>query len=197
MAMAQRVDAEMRQRLRRAGLPTDPDRFVTRVFAALEGVRAQTVGNAVSQLSEADVAELRAIGLDPDAAKGAYAIAAGQTAEKMAAIFADALTVEEAAASLKVTPGRVRQMLNDGSLYGMKVEAGWLIPAFEFANGELVRNIRTVNTALRPGLHPVAVFNWFTLPDQGLRIENVPVSPREWLLSGGDPERVARSAAEL
>ena len=48
-------------------------------------------------------------------------------------------------------------------------------------------------------LHPVAVLNWFMVPNPDLYLyeEAGPVSPRYWLLSGGDPEVLAHLAEEL
>jgi hypothetical protein len=48
-------------------------------------------------------------------------------------------------------------------------------------------------------LHPVAVLNWFMLPNSDLFLdeEASPVSPRQWLLSGGDPEVLVHLAEEL
>jgi hypothetical protein len=48
-------------------------------------------------------------------------------------------------------------------------------------------------------VHPVAVLNWFVLPNSDLYLDEEagPVSPRHWLLSGGDPEVPAQLAADL
>lgn len=45
---------------------------------------------------------------------------------------------------------------------------------------------------------PLAVARWFTLPHPDLvDNEGRPISPRAWLLGGGDPQAVAALADEL
>jgi hypothetical protein len=46
-------------------------------------------------------------------------------------------------------------------------------------------------------MHPLAVAHWFTSPDPELTLDGVALSPRDWLLSGGDPEVVGAIAAAL
>jgi hypothetical protein len=50
------------------------------------------------------------------------------------------------------------------------------------------------------GIHPVAVYTWFTSPDPDLTIdanEEITLSPRDWLRSGRDPQMVADLAGAL
>ena len=54
--------------------------------------------------------------------------------------------------------------------------------------------------ALRPGAHPVAIQNFFASPNPDLYLdegEERPLSPRDWLLSGGGPEVLVPLAEEL
>jgi hypothetical protein len=46
-------------------------------------------------------------------------------------------------------------------------------------------------------MHPLAVARWFATPDPDLSVDDVALSPRDWLLAGGDPEAVAKIAAAL
>jgi hypothetical protein len=46
-------------------------------------------------------------------------------------------------------------------------------------------------------LHPIAVQNWFTSPNMDLLIRDEQVSPRQWLLSGRNPDDVARIAIDV
>jgi hypothetical protein len=55
---------------------------------------------------------------------------------------------------------------------------------FQFDGEAEVPNIGVVFPRLNPDLHPVAVANWFTLPNPDLVLGGEPVSPRDWLRSG-------------
>ncbi len=70
-------------------------------------------------------------------------------------------------------------------------------PDFQFERTGEVPNIGAVLARLDAELHPVAVATWFTLPNPDLVIEGEPVSPRDWLRSGGAGRPVATLAAAL
>lgn len=121
-------------------------------------------------------------------------------AAKYAALLATARPVAEAARLLDVGPSRVRQRLGARTLYGLKTPRGWRLPAFQFDLDQpdrLVPGIGAVLAALPPDLHPVGAYNWLTLPDPDLAWGDAPVSPLDWLRSGGDPAAVAALAADL
>jgi hypothetical protein len=98
-----------------------------------------------------------------------------------------------------VGESRVRQRLGEGTLYGVKAGRENRLPAFQFEGGNEVPGIAEVLTRVDRSVHPVAVLNWFVLPNSDLYLDEEagPVSPRHWLLSGGDPEVPAQLAADL
>jgi excisionase family DNA binding protein len=123
-----------------------------------------------------------------------------RTAAKYVALLASALTTKEAAGVLGVGESRVRQRLGEGTLYGVKAGRENRLPAFQFEGGNEVPGIAEVLTRMDRSLHPVAVLNWFMVPNPDLYLDEEearPVSPRYWLLSGGDPEVLAHLAQEL
>jgi hypothetical protein len=197
----QQADEEhIQEALAEYGLPAESGRFLGMVREALRSVVTQPpITHAASQLTAAEARELSGIGLDADASREAYASVAEGTAARMTAILADARSVAATADLLGVTPARVRQLLNEPqpALFGIKAGGAWLVPNFQFVDGRAVPNMRTVLAALPPGLHAVEFFNWFTRPDPALRLHDEPVSPRSWLSSGGDADRVAAEAAQL
>lgn len=195
---ARSTDRLIREALVGYGLPGEPRSFVELVVEALRHVMSTpVVEDAAGQLTSADAKELRAIGLDPEAARGAAGPAAARSAATMTALLAGSLTVDETAERLHVTPGRVRQMLADRSLIGIRAGTGWRIPAYQLDGDRPVRNLRPVLQATPASLHPIALLRWLTSPDPALAIEDRAVSPREWLAAGGDPAPVAALAAEL
>lgn len=126
--------------------------------------------------------------------------ALGLTASRYALMLAGGLGTGEAAGRLGVSDGRVRQRLAERSLYGIKTGRGYRLPAFQFARDGEVPRVGEVLRALPPGLHPVAVENWFTGPNPDLYLdeeEERPISPWEWLMAGGSPEAVVPLAGAL
>ncbi len=120
-----------------------------------------------------------------------------RTIARYAALLAGSRTVGEVAALLGVDESRVRQRLAARTLYGIKRGRDWLLPDFQFERAGEVPNIGVVLPRLSSELHPVAVATWFTLPNPDLVIEGEPVSPRDWLRSGGAARSVATLAAAL
>ncbi len=123
-----------------------------------------------------------------------------RTAAKYVALLASALTTKEAAEVLEVGESRVRQRLRERTLYSVKAGRENRLPAFQFEGGKEVPGIAQVLKHVDRSLHPVAVLNWFMLPNPDLFLDEEgtgSVSPRHWLLSGGDPEILARLAEEL
>jgi excisionase family DNA binding protein len=122
-----------------------------------------------------------------------------QTAADYAALLATALSVPELARRLGVDQSRVRQRIARHTLIAVKDGAAWRLPLFQLDDmgQQLVPGLATVAPRLA-GVHPVAVARWFTLPHPDLADdEDRPISPRTWLLGGGDPTEVAALADEL
>ena len=155
------------------------------------------VADPTSELTETELTELRAAGLRTVVPADAYTKAVARTAARMAAILADAGTVEETAKAMGVSTARVRQLLGERALFGVRTADGWLVPRFQLLGDAPLPGLRAVVGALPPGIHPVAFHTWFTSPTGALRLDDAPVSPRDWLASGGPTDMVAAQAAAL
>lgn len=141
----------------------------------------------------ASVAELR---LGPTM----LAIARRGSEEKYRSLVKQSLTVEQAARRLRLSSGRIRQLLLAGHLYGFKRDGDWRIPSFQFQANELVPGIGKVMAKLPRDLSLVAIYNWFTTSNPDLRTETEEdegFTPLEWLRSGHAPEAAASLAAGL
>src|SRR5439155_6097676 len=96
-----------------------------------------------------------------------------------------------AATRLGFAASTLRHRLAAPSVYAVRVNGAWKLPVFQFTD-----NLDAIIPGfgeLAPGLvdlHPIAVFNWFTSPHVDLEVADRRVSPREWLLSGGNPQRL-------
>jgi hypothetical protein len=190
--------------LERAGIRVTVEELEAVVNAAIEGAippysrvdaRQALTGAELTFLADAGVgsaefAPLEA-GVESPKLRGAA---------KNAALLASALSVQEAARRLGVDASRVRQRLAQRTLYGVRVDGAWRLPLFQFTDdlSAVVPGLGVIAPALAD-LHPVSVANWLTLPhvDLVLGEDEMRVSPRDWLLSGGDPQELLPLAQEL
>jgi excisionase family DNA binding protein len=188
---------------RRAGLRLSLAHFEQLVMEAVHQVLPEAPApDSRTELSEAEVAFLQQAGVDlanfaprdlgPDSPLA-------RTAAEYAAILAASLTVPELASRLGVDQSSVRQRLAAHRLYGIKLGKGWRIPLFELDDSgkALVPGLHLIAPHWE-GAHPVEVAEWFTQPHVDLRGANdEPISPRAWLLAGGNPRTVAALATEF
>jgi hypothetical protein len=126
-----------------------------------------------------------------------------QTATEFAALLKKSLTTAAAAERLGVDPSRIRQRLTaqPPTLYGIRLESGWVVPEFQFDGSKLIPGMADVASRLDPELHPVSVFRWFTTPNPDLALEqgeeSRTLSPREWLCLGLPVQAVLDLASEI
>jgi hypothetical protein len=102
------------------------------------------------------------------------------------ALLDTSLTTAQAAKYLKVDPSRIRQRLRERSLYGIEYDGEKRLPRFQFERHKVVPGLAQVLAELPVQLSPLDVAEWFLSPNPDLELDDgsVPVSPREWLLSG-------------
>lgn len=124
-----------------------------------------------------------------------WAMARQVSADKYEALVEDSLTVEETAARLRVTSGRVRQLLGGSRLFGFKAGADWRIPSFQLLKrGGLVPGIDKVVMRLPKNVGLLPFYNWLTTPNPDLRTgdaEEEALSPLDWLRMGESPDEAA------
>jgi hypothetical protein len=185
--------------LREVGLSLSPDDLDQRVATAIRQLAgARPTGEPRAEFSLDEQAALRAGGFDLGPRRSDEEDVGLRAAERYAAILATALTVPQAARRLGVDGSRIRQQLLARQLYGIRQARGWLLPLFQFGEHGLVPGINRVLPRLDPHLHPLSVVGWFTTPKPDLfrpgDPDEIPISPRDWLLSGGDPTIAAELA---
>lgn len=155
-----------------------------------------------SDLTPHEVAALEAGGFELDPVDLGKADPLARTAAEYAALLSTSFSVKEAAQKLGVDPSRIRQRLTSTppTLYGIRLDTGWAIPEFQFADEALLPGLAEVVSRLDEELHPVAVLRWFTTPHPDLLrpgSEDDPLSPRDALRSGFPPAEVAALVADL
>jgi hypothetical protein len=181
------------------------ERGFERSFEEIEGEARELAARAIlamprgrlgaepsREFSPGEVAALRRGGVDLSPPKPEEPDPLARSVARYAAMLATSYTTYEVARMLGKTEGRIRQRVAGKTLYGLQTAGrGHRLPAFQFEGGGEVPNIGKVIRVLPEDLHPVEVLNWFTLPNPDLYLdeeEEHPVSPKEWLLSGGGPE---------
>jgi len=117
-------------------------------------------------------------------------------------MLASGLSVHEAADTLGVTDSRIRQLLGQRRLYGVRPRSrAWVVPRWQFCDGRVLPGIETVNRVLPEDCHPLAVSGFLHTPQPELMVsggdDGPPLSPLGWLGQGGAPEPVVALARML
>lgn len=166
-----------------------------RVLGAMEPMVHDRSSSGVT-VAEQNV--LRDGGLRFERTPGRDLVAEG--AVRFAALVECSLTADEAGRRLKVTPGRVHQLISEGSLYSFRLENKRLLPGFQLRQRGLIPNIGQVNRLLPQSMHPLGILSWYETPDPDLAVgdeSDTLLSPLEWLVTGRDVERVKTLARSL
>jgi len=179
-------------------LDTAPEALNKALRVVLDSMEPLVYGDARRGMTTAEQAVLEDIGFTLERRAGPDPLA--NTAVKYAAIVKRSLSSKEVSDKLGLAPSRVRQMISERSLYSFLIGRNRYIPDFQFDGDELIPNIARVNRALPPGKHPVAVYNWYHLPNVDLFLDDdidQTVNPLEWLKGGHDVESVVFLAENL
>jgi hypothetical protein len=183
--------------LRRAGITASTD-DLERLFseAILHWVPPYSPPDARAGLPSATQQALYAVGVSPDDLAPLHPgerRADLEAAVEHAGLAASAISVAQAAANLDVDPSRIRQRLAARTLFGIRVEGSWRLPRFQFTDDGrfAVPGFGSIAPRLAE-FHPLDVATWFTTPHGDLLLAaagggDVTVSPRDWLIGGGDP----------
>ncbi|NIH81121.1 DNA-binding protein [Amycolatopsis viridis] len=182
--------------LAKAGLRIDAEDFLSLVEDAARRLSPPHPDPA-SFFGPGQRAALTAAGLDLSPRRDDETDGRAASVAAYAVLAESALTVTEAAQRLDVDPSRIRHRLAERRLTGWKDQGGWRLPSWQFGEHGPLPGLDLVLAAVpddQPAL-VVAAFMNSTQPD--LEIGGRPVTPRQWLLAGGDPAPVAALAATL
>lgn len=196
-------DLTVRELLERAGLDISVEDFRDQVdLVARYGPHGATV--LVEPKSEFDpftrAALLRA-GADFSPLGAGRPGPVDVTRAVFVALLADSDTPEVVAARLARDISRVRQRVRERTLWALAGDSGVRLPRVQFDDdGSEIAGMGSVLRALPGDLHPVSVFRWLTTPVADLTAPDegdVPLSPRDWLRSGGGPDAAIEVARDL
>lgn len=190
--------AELERLLADSDIRIDVTRLLGMLRDSLQSIGRQRADvDPRTQLTATETAELRKGGLSPTRQREARDRVRIRTATDMVALLATSLTTAEAARRLGVDPSRVRQLLSERRLLATKDGGEWRLLALQFADDRLIPNIGAVIESLPAGMPVLAATNWLTTPESDLEVGGRPVTPLDWLRSGGDPARVVELTADL
>lgn len=144
---------------------------------------------SASRLTEAEESLLKAhggvaspIGDDASVRKATLQSSSSNLADQTR----ESLSVEQAAKLLMIDGSRVRHRVRDRALYAFKIGGGLRLPNWQFHRHDSIPGLRAVLAALPADLHPLELAGFMSLANAGLSVDDEPISPREWLLGGGD-----------
>lgn len=103
-------------------------------------------------------------------------------------ILENALTLEEVSNMLNISTARVHERYNESSLIGFPYNGSIVFPDVQFFNSEELPNWGLVAPSFKGDIHSVALSLFMNQTSTELESHGVDLTPREWLLSGGDVE---------
>ena len=103
-----------------------------------------------------------------------------------------AVPLAEVATRMGLSVSWVRHLIAAGRLLAMRSGRRTLLPAWQFGeDGRPLHGLDVALRAARPGQHPLAWQAFMATPQPDLELGGQPMTPRQWLASGGDPAAVA------
>ena len=175
-------------------MPIDLDEMITEHYGITRTELARALESLPSIRPHAAAlpADEAALFDDSDFAEDeqAYARVTVETLGRTARLISTAHSAREVAELLGVNESRVRQRRSDRTLWAIQDRGGWVFPALQFedeaARRGQIRELDQVLRVLPADLHPLSVAGFLTAPQADLRVGGQPVSPLDWLRSGGD-----------
>lgn len=163
----------------------------------LSSLQATVTQPDATSFSDAETHTLAAASVDlsgPDQGPAGVQLAGRAAAHRLTS---EAWTVDEAAAELSVTPGRVRQRLSAGELVGLRRADGQtVLPRWQISDGRIVPGLELVMSRT-DDVHPLALARFMTTPHPDLELDGDAVAPRTWLQTGGSAQLVAGLVSSL
>ncbi|HEX5404762.1 MAG TPA: DNA-binding protein [Pseudonocardiaceae bacterium] len=190
------MTAALESVLAKAGLRIDPGQFLSLVEDAARRLTPQHPDPG-GYFTDDQRDALRDVGLDLSPLHEDEPDGRARAVAEQAVLHDSALTVTEAARTIGVDTSRVRHRLLANRLMGWKDKGGWRLPAWQFTEHGVLPGLEQVLAALPADQPALVVAAFMTTPQEDLLARARAITPCEWLLAGGDPQRVARLAAML
>ena len=182
--------------LARAGLKVTANEFLSLVEDAAKKLTSPQTDPA-AHFTESERAALSEAGLDMDPLEETETDQRARTVAEQTVLRDTALSVNQAAQRIGVDSSRIRHRIAEHRLMGWKDRGGWRLPAWQFTDSDVLPGLELVIPAMPTDQPALVLANFMTTPQEDLELGDRPASPREWLLAGGDPRRVAELAANI
>ncbi|MDQ3579306.1 MAG: DNA-binding protein [Actinomycetota bacterium] len=182
--------------LAKAGLRISPGEFLELVEDAARRLSPATPDPA-DYFSAEQRDTLSEVGLDLSPRRPDEIDSRARAVAAQAVLRDSALTVAAAADTVGVDTSRIRHRLSSGRLAGWKDRGGWRLPAWQFTPSGVLPGLEIVLRAVPEDQPPLVVAAFMTTPQSDLRVDDRPATPRQWLLAGGVPGKIAALAAML
>ncbi|GAA4887927.1 MULTISPECIES: DNA-binding protein [Saccharopolyspora] len=190
------MTAALESVLARAGLRVTANEFLSLVEDAAKKLTSPQADPA-AHFSDSEQAALADVGLDLAPLGPSEGDPRARTVAEQAVLRDTALSVNQAAERLGVDSSRIRHRIGERRLIGWKDRGGWRLPAWQFTEHDALPGLEAVLAAMPLDQPALVLANFMTTPQEDLEVEDHPVSPREWLLAGGDPGRAAQLASTI
>jgi len=103
-----------------------------------------------------------------------------------ARLIESGLTTEQVGCKLHVDVAAVRKRIDERTLWAIKDNGRWLLPALQFDEDGVIPGMDRIIRLVSVGMHPLSVCGLLTRPQPELSQGGAPVSLMEWLRAGGD-----------
>ena len=124
-------------------------------------------------------------------------VSAVRTVTDWGRVIATSRTIVQVAVMLGCDPSWVRHQIAGGRLYAMSVGRSRLLPAWQFDANVPIPGLPETLAVLVSGREPLEIVTWMTTPVPELAVAGEAVSPRAWLVCGGDSRVVVGLARGL
>lgn len=99
----------------------------------------------------------------------------------------------EVATQLGLKVAEVERRRANGALFAFKADGERRYPTWQFTGDErqpLLPDLALLVSALPDDMHPATVLGFMSAPQRSLLIDNERLTPVEWLLKGGRPQKL-------
>jgi hypothetical protein len=126
-------------------------------------------------------------------AEARAAIARGELAEserqtRQAGLDASE-TAAQVAARLHIALHEVDVWREQGALFAFVADGTLHYPTWQFteaADHPVLPHLAALTAAFRDDMHPASILGFFSTPQRGAKMDGQPMTPRQWLIQGGD-----------
>ncbi|NYH78229.1 hypothetical protein FHR84_001551 [Actinopolyspora biskrensis] len=182
--------------LARAGLKVTAHEFLTLVEDAAKRL-TPAQADPGAHFDESERVALTETGLDLSPLGEDEADPRARSVAEQTVLRDTALSVGQAAERVGVDGSRIRHRVASRRLIGWKDRGGWRLPAWQFTDDDVLPGLETVLAAMPSDQPALVLANFMTTPQEDLELGDRPVSPREWLMAYGNPQRVAELASVI